>query len=560
VAVTITDHRTVWNEADANTGWTGATTVFTTDPDPVEATGCLGIVVAIATSDAYHTGAATNLSNKLVWVWVYPRGANDTAAAGGLQMHIGDGTNRIGFHVAGSDVAAFRHDSGPVGWTCMLVDTSNLPGTITTRAGSLGALNLSAITQLGAVFKNLAMAPGGIANYFIDIMRFMDPTTNDGCAISVIGGTSGDPGRFSEIAAADRSTVNLGGLGIIREAGAGLFTVQGPLRFGNAAGSNSSWFVDTNVSVAFESRGLLTTRYRIVIVDNGVGTTTFRLGTKVGTGLDATGANGCNLIVPAGVGALFDSGSDTDVTDCFLYGCLLSGFTQGIVLGGGGQEFIDNIVAGSGAVTCLGPTVMVNTDIVGSTVAANASALVWNNAVDPDTYLAKMLFSKGAAAHHAIEFGTSSPTTMTLRDMTFTGFSASNNQNDSVLHIKRTTGTVTINLVNVTGIVSYRTDGATVVLVNAVSLTLTGLRNDGPLGGTEVRVFEAGTGNEIAGDELVVTGTFTTSIDAATYPLVDIAILTLGFLNIRLTNVNMAAGDVSIPIQQVVDRQYFNPP
>ena len=85
-------------------------------------------------------------------------------------------------------------------------------------------------------------------------------------------------------------------------------------------------------------------------------------------------------------------------------------------------------------------------------------------------------------------------------------------------------------------------------------LTLTGLKNP-----TEVRVFDAGTTTEIAGQESVTSGTFTTEIDAGTYPSVDISILSLGYQNTRLLDVDISAGDVSIPVQQVVDRQYLNP-
>jgi hypothetical protein len=79
-----------------------------------------------------------------------------------------------------------------------------------------------------------------------------------------------------------------------------------------------------------------------------------------------------------------------------------------------------------------------------------------------------MQFSKGANDSHAIEFGTNSPLSMTLTDIAFSGYGATNNANDSHFHIKRTSGTVTINLSGCTSGTtgfSYRTDGATVVLV-----------------------------------------------------------------------------------------------
>lgn len=85
------------------------------------------------------------------------------------------------------------------------------------------------------------------------------------------------------------------------------------------------------------------------------------------------------------------------------------------------------------------------------------------------------------------------------------------------------------------------------------TLTLTGLQNP-----SEVRVFQSGTTTQIAGQEDVTSGTFTTQIDAGTYPTVDIAILSLGYQNTRLLGISMTSSQ-SIPIQQVIDRQYANP-
>jgi hypothetical protein len=76
---------------------------------------------------------------------------------------------------------------------------------------------------------------------------------------------------------------------------------------------------------------------------------------------------------------------------------------------------------------------------------------------------------------------------------------------------------------------------------------------------TEIRVFNAGTTTEIAGIEAVAFGgVFSTQIDAGTYPSVDISILALGYQNTRLLGVSLAGGNVTIPVQQVIDRQYAN--
>ena len=84
------------------------------------------------------------------------------------------------------------------------------------------------------------------------------------------------------------------------------------------------------------------------------------------------------------------------------------------------------------------------------------------------------------------------------------------------------------------------------------TLTLTGLKPD-----TEVRVFEAGGPLELAGAELAA-GTFVYNFDALTAGQVDIVIHALGHQNLIVENVDLSSGDVTLPIQQQIDRQYAN--
>lgn len=109
--------------------------------------------------------------------------------------------------------------------------------------------------------------------------------------------------------------------------------------------------------------------------------------------------------------------------------------------------------------------------VTGYTGASDTSALVWTPATDPDGLLDNMVFIKGTTSTHAIEFGTSSPTTLTLNNITFTGYNASNGQTDSAVYIKRTTGAVIIEYSGT--IPSYKSDGATVTLSNPKTLTIT---------------------------------------------------------------------------------------
>jgi hypothetical protein len=85
------------------------------------------------------------------------------------------------------------------------------------------------------------------------------------------------------------------------------------------------------------------------------------------------------------------------------------------------------------------------------------------------------------------------------------------------------------------------------------TLTISGLRNP-----SEVRIFDAGTTTELAGEENITDGEFTWVFDPTLYPDVDIAVLSLGYQNIRFTNFPLTLADTTIPVQQQIDRQYEN--
>jgi hypothetical protein len=358
MAVTVTDTRTVPTnggntaDGDATGGWTGTKTptLYTATPTPVEASGCLGMVVSTTTENAYFTmGASQDWSaGMLVYIWMFSRGEPDTLANGGFQIQLGDGTNRIGFHVGGSDVAGFRHDLGPVGWQCFVIDTAALPTNTTVYAGSLASLDLTAVTQVGVAFKTLAKALGNIENMFWDVVRY----GNDGLIIT--GGTGGDPGTFDEIVDEDKAVTTGKAYGIIRKFADGTYGLQGPLTFGDDSGSTAHVFRDTGKTVVFEDRGFTRDKYYINIVGNATGAGEISFGTKTGTGDDASGVDGCTFRAPEAAPATLDA-SDTDLDECNFYGCTIDGFTGGVTLSGDAtlgpdHEFHGNTVKNCGQV------------------------------------------------------------------------------------------------------------------------------------------------------------------------------------------------------------------
>ena len=84
-------------------------------------------------------------------------------------------------------------------------------------------------------------------------------------------------------------------------------------------------------------------------------------------------------------------------------------------------------------------------------------------------------------------------------------------------------------------------------------LTLTGL-----ISGTEVRIMESGTATEITGAENVTGGSFSWLYDYDQYQTVDIHIHHLNYQFIRIS-LDLTQTGVSVPIQQIFDRNYLNP-
>jgi hypothetical protein len=89
-----------------------------------------------------------------------------------------------------------------------------------------------------------------------------------------------------------------------------------------------------------------------------------------------------------------------------------------------------------------------------------------------------------------------------------------------------------------------------VTVLNPFTLTLTNIQNP-----TEVRVYEAGTTNEVAGQENVTTSTFAATISVSS---VDIRFVSLDFRIFTIKNVDIN-DNVTISVQQFIDRVYSNP-
>lgn len=532
MAVVVTDRRTTVSEADDTTGWNTGTAV--TDFF-AEATACVAVALNTATGQTYFTSAARNLADTLIYVYSFNNAlqANWDAASPPNALHLGDGTNRVSVRMAGGNRRVFAHSDGPTEWQCLCVDGARLSalnsaGLVVARAGSFGALNAGAITQLGADHTTLTKALGGGYNTAVDIIR----VGNDG--LRVTGGTTGDRGNLLEIAVEDRSTANLKAHGLLRELATGVFGCQGPITWGGP--TETAWFEMVGQVLAFEGA-------------NYVGDDKFYLGVEGGSGATHVFIRECTIATAGpGVEIRFNIGA-ANINALEVIGNAFSGLKRAVLFGANSAHIVrGNSFIGCGMVD-PGTTIFEDNTLQGGVDPLGAMLLD----SDGTANISDLTFISGDTGHGVY---ITSPGTYDFQGWRFTGYGAGGSTDAAVYN--NSGGSVTINVSGGGDIPTVRNGtGASTTVVAASQLTLTGLRSDGPASGTTVRVFETGTGNLLASG-FVTTGTFNASIDAGEYPAVDVAILALGFLNIRLTNVSVAA-DVTIPIQQVIDRQYDNP-
>lgn len=435
--------------------------------------------------------------------------ALDTIANGGIQILIGSSTaDYRGWYVAGSDTYQLG------GWRCAVIDPTTTPSV------TVGAPTATR-SFFGVRWNVPSTGPSKGFPFKIDAFR-------RGFGSSVTAGEVADPATWAKVAAHDANGTRRWGVASPTATGA---DVQGTVTWG---GSALVYSRDANRTIVFTNTFAFTSaNFTQVVI--GHASTDLEWDNISFTALGTT--NRGRIVINNNAKAWLTNCTFTDINTT--------------ADGGTNTKFNGSTWRRCNAVTAAGGSFL-DCNFLVPTVAVNTSALVWNLATDLGGLVNGSTFTKGTNAHHAIELGLTSPTTISLTDVFFTGFNVANGQNDSAIHVKRTTGTVTINISGGSS-PSYRTDGATVVLVSSTTLTLTGLKNP-----TEVRVFSAGTTAAVAGSENVVSGTFSTGIDAATYPSVDIAVISLGFQNLRLLGVSTTS-DVTIPVQQNIDRQYENP-
>lgn len=487
----ITDNRTHLIDGENNNNVSGDT-----DAAPTSASSTTGTVIEGTNSIAFQvddaqeaiwfdqdTGEATfniDLSDSTVYVMVKfgtpeTRLGDGTDQLGGCiclkDAADGAGGDGIGYTVMGADVPGFPYDFGFFGAKLDVSVVAASPGTNGTDYyqyfGTEAGLAHNAVLQVGFGSFSLVKAVSTSPNAWFDGFYYI---ANDSYAASITGGTAITAETMADVAGDDVTS----GLGMFNNPKGAEYGIFAPTEWGDS-GTGSSYFEGDSEQWYFigDNNGghaVGANHFPMRLVGNGTGTNSWIL-TNI-------------VMVNTGTESQFDM-SNADMDTATMDTCTMVDFGT-IQLPNATTKTTTNCTfLTCGEVTSNGGD-MTGSSVLTPDITANDAGLIWDLNQDPDGELDDMTFTKTSGiAHHAIEFGTSIPTSsITLRGCAFgTDFSSSENTSptaeagDETFAFRDTTGTLTVNLVGCTGNFGYYSAGVVITIIADPVTTLLNVKD-----------------------------------------------------------------------------------
>lgn len=420
----------------------------------------------------------------LIWFKFDAGGILESFANGGVRIVVGTSSSVwSAWKIAGNDVAPFPYG----GWYNYALDPNI--GSPDYTNGTVTTFNLA-----GMACTLTAAGPSKGYPFKVDAIRY-----GRGSIILEHGDvTPNGPATFSDAAAkndANDATDGYNRWGLFQGI-AGGYRWKGRMQLGTT--TNSLYMVDSNVFILVDDTLCVASTFNTIEINNA--STDIEWTNIIFKALGTTSKG--RLVMNANATLDWDGCQFFDM-NTFLFG-------------GSNSVSINTIFQGCALITAAGATLN-GSKILESTVAADASALDWDVNTDPDGYLDNLTISEGANAHHAIEFGSTSPSSMTIRGLDVgSDFSSSNGQNNSTFHItdSNSGNSYTISCVGCSGNMTYKSAGASVSIVSdPVTVKVTVTDSTGTLiSGARVLLKAAdGTGPFPYQDSITISNSGTTA-------------------------------------------------
>ena len=159
-----------------------------------------------------------------------------TGGNGGMQIVLGDGTDRIGYPVGGSNARGAPLSKQ---FNAMKLDVSAIvaspPSNVAVYSGSEANLSQAAITRVGYGSFHSSKAAGSIPNVWIDGIYVI---ANGSYALTINGGTVGTPETMADVVGDDETN----GWGLVANPLAEQYLFVGPTEWGESAANADHYF------------------------------------------------------------------------------------------------------------------------------------------------------------------------------------------------------------------------------------------------------------------------------------------------------------------------------
>jgi hypothetical protein len=427
------------NNADALTGWTadGVTPSLTAD-QTYQGTGSIGAQIKTADAGFQYTSASTNMSGRTAIIKMVS-GRPGALQGNGMSCRIGStNANYYAYYLLSATTYP------PVGgWQIMAVD----PNVSQWRNATVGTPNLGAVTYWSFRANYTANTQG--LNTFADAVD----TIANGTGLTGLNGTTGPAGAFSNFQTSDEGTeANRWGVVTAKD---GILFITGTLTIG--ASGTATKFASVGETIVFPNHRV-TTAFAGLKLDIQNATTEIYISGGLFNGRGAlTGSDDTRprieVVGTAGV--------------CDFAGHTFSGYEQVI---------FTSVVEATTCSFTNGRLITPNgANLSGSAItgATGTTALLWNVNADTDGKLDNTSFSSGGAGH-AIELGSNTPTSITLRNVGFSSYAGTDGSTGNEALYNNSGKTITVFIVGGTTPSVRNGSGASTILVaNPVTVTLT---------------------------------------------------------------------------------------
>jgi hypothetical protein len=462
----ITDGRTPLDDANANTNFTdlaGSSSGNVDTEIKIQGTGSVAYSTGNSRSGLlYNAGTAQDWSNTTFYLWVNCGivGLLATKANGGLTVRFCGSTvtNWFEVYIAGSDLWPTSVSGG---WTMFVVNVE------TARADAIAAGHTngtapatSAIQYVGISTVTAGTMPRKVDNTWLDAMWRLPASTAGIVVEGRNGGTT--PWTWADVA----STAVANSWGTAKTSDGGAIGLNTPVSF-FVDDATTHAFASTNEKILWENQEFIpaTGFYGITVLGASTGTANWSMGSKTGTGTDATGAQGGTIAAASSGGRWFFTANGANIDSCALYGVSLEH----------ASAFLMNSTAIE-SVSCLfidcqsasvANSLFLRNSVINAATADGTAFLSTDDIGDVD--ICSFQFSDG----HAIELTAGGPATQDSSGNSFIGYGATGS-NDAALY-NNSSESKTINIIDGGTAPTYRNGGSadTALVINPVTLTVT---------------------------------------------------------------------------------------